>query len=448
MKHATMGSFLPALFGWYHWLWAFFGALLYRFPSRELIVVGVTGTNGKSSVVQMIHAILEEAGYAVASISSIRFKIVGEESPNTLKMTMPGRMMLQKFLRQAVDAGCRYAVVEVTSEGIKQYRHAFIDFDVALLTNVTPEHIESHGSFGNYLAAKLKLFDALSRAMRKRIGGRCQKKIAVVNMDDENAQHFIDFSADETYGYSIFSRYDGTSDRKIDERLCAKDIVVLPSGTKFYIKDTQFSLNLLGRFNISNALAAICVGLSQGIDLDTSRRALEKVRGVAGRMEFVMRENPTVIVDYAHTPDAMLKTYQSIRESGIMGSNSKLICVIGAAGGGRDKWKRPELGKIAAQYCDEIIITNEDPYNEDPVSIIEQIEKGLAPARNSGLKIRAHEKIPDRRKAIRRSLEIAQPRDVVVITGKGCEPWLMTKEGRVPWDDRTVVQEEFWATNH
>lgn len=372
----------PFFLDWYHLTLAFLGAILYGFPAQKLKVIGITGTNGKSTVVNLATEVLEEAGFKVASLSSIKFKIGPKEWQNSLKMTMPGRMKLQKFLRQAVTANCQYAVIEVTSEGIKQHRQRFIDFEVAVLTNLTPEHIESHGSFEKYREAKGKLFQA------------CQK-IHIINTDDPNAEYFLQFPAKKKIVY----------------------------GGRTSVK---LNLKLLGEFNYYNALAALQIGLSQGIDLETGKKALEKAESIPGRMEVIYRKPYSVIVDYAHTPDALEKVYETI--------TGRKICVLGACGGGRDKWKRPELGKIAEKYCDEIILTNEDPYDESPEKILEDIKKGAPGA----------QKILDRREAIRKALGLAKPNDTVIITGKGSEPWMCVARGKkIPWDDREIVREEF-----
>jgi len=389
-------KFIPDfLLSCYHFLLAFLGAVVYRFPSKKIKVIGITGTNGKTTTTEMISRILEEAGYKVASLSSIKFKIGEKEWPNTLKMTMPGRFKIQKFLRQAVNAGCHYAVLEVTSEGIKQHRQRFIDFWGAVFTNLTPEHIEAHGSFENYRAAKGKLFKAT-------------KGIHIINIDDENAEYFLEFPAEKKYTY-------GLNQGDISN------------------KDIQLQLSLIGNFNIYNALSAICLGLSQGINLETSKRALEKIKGIPGRMEEVISQPFEVFVDYAFTPNALEKVYQTFKKHG--SDPCKLICVLGACGGGRDKWKRPVLGGLAVKYCDEVIITNEDPYDEEPMEIIEQVAKGIEGKAK---------KILDRREAIKESLKLVQPGDTIIITGKGCEPWICLKGGKkIPWDDRKVVREEF-----
>ena len=288
-------------------------------------------------------------------------------------------------------------VLEVTSEGIKQHRHRFINFAIAVFTNLSPEHIEAHQGFENYKRAKGKLFQAT-------------REVHVINLDDENAKYFLQFPVKKKYTY-------GLNQGDINNQ------------------DLQLKLRLIGDFNIHNALAAICVGLSQNIDLATCKKAVEKVEGIPGRMEKIISQPFKVFVDYAFTPNALEKVYQTLTHQLINSSTNKLICVLGACGGGRDKWKRPVLGKLVAQYCDEVIVTNEDPYDEDPIEIIEQVAKGtMGKAR----------KILDRREAIRESLKISQPGDVVVITGKGCEPWLCVAGGKkIPWDDRQVVKKEY-----
>ena len=392
-------------------------------------MIGITGTNGKTTVVHLATRILEDEGYKVASISSLRFKIGEREWTNDLKMTMPGRMRIQKFLHDAADAGCSHVVLEVTSEGIRQGRHRFIRFDTAVFTNLTPEHIESHGSFEKYREAKGQFFKARHRT-------------SIVNLDDEAAGYFLHFDADEKLGYSIEQ---SVGDDFSFSTVCAQNRSVDASGVSFDIGDVSFKVPLFGTFNVHNALAAICIGLAQGVELEPMSRFLARVQGVPGRMELVVRKPFRVIVDYAHTPDALEKVYGTILE--LKKDNSKMVCVLGATGGGRDKWKRPEFGRIAAQYCDEILLTDEDPYDENPTSILEQIEVGFSKIPNSKFQIpNSYIKILDRREAIREALKQARPGDTVVITGKGAEPWMVVARGRkIPWDDRKIVREELKA---
>lgn len=416
----------------YHFLWAFFSALFYGFPSKKIKVIGVTGTQGKSTVVDLATRILEEKGYKVASLSSIRFKVGKKEWLNSLKMTMPGRFGIQRFLKKALDSVCGYAVLEVTSEGIMQHRQEFIDFDAAVFTNLSKEHIERHGSFENYKKAKGKLFGQT-------------EKIHILNLDDKNADYFSRFFAKEKYRFTIKNgqaKKDFTDNKakesKNFEIIKAANCKEREDGISFTIENTEFNLKLLGRFNIYNALAAICVGLSQNISLETCKKALEKVKEIPGRMEIVISEPFKVIVDYAHTPQSLTKVCETLKNE-----NQKLICVIGSAGGGRDKWKRPKVGEIAQKYCDEIVVTNEDPYDENPEKILDEIFSGF-----SNLKPEVQSQKPyrilDRREAIKKALVLAKPNDTVIITGKGCEPWMCVEEGKkIPWDDRKIAREEF-----
>jgi UDP-N-acetylmuramoyl-L-alanyl-D-glutamate--2,6-diaminopimelate ligase len=415
----------------YHLCWAFFSALFYGFPSRKLIVIGVTGTNGKSTTVDMINSILIEAGFKTASLSSLRFQINNKIWQNKLKMTMPGRFAIQRFLSQAKKSGCKYVVLETTSEGIKQYRHMFINYDIAVITNLQPEHIESHGSFANYKKAKEKLFAILSKTKVK----RNIKKVFVVNMDDENTKDFVRFKADKKYGYGL-----GGSDLNVDVKLVARDIRFSFPKTYFSVNNREFNINFLGEFNIYNSLAAICVGLSQNIDLNIIKAVLEKMNGVPGRMEAVATDPFFVFVDFAHTPDALEAIHKAIKP---LKGNHNITCVIGSCGGGRDKWKRPEMGKISARNCDNIILTNEDPYDEDPNEILDQIEKGIV---SEGKK--EYKKILDRKGAIQEAIKVVNAGDIILITGKGSEPLMCLADGRkIPWDDREIVKEELKIIN-
>ena len=394
------------LLRFYHFCWAFLGAFLFGFPgyNKNIKIIGVTGTSGKSTTSDLITRILEEpfdsaqgrSNYKVASISTIRFKIGAKEWENKYKMTMPGRFVIQKFLKQAKNAGCKYFVLEVTSEGIRQFRHKFINFDTAVFTNLTAEHIESHGGFENYRNEKLKLF-------------RATKNIHVMNADDENAKYFLNIPARQKIKFSIIDA-----------------------------KKYDFKLNLIGDFNVLNALAAISVAKAYGVDFETCKGALEKAKGIVGRME-VVSENPKIIVDYAHTPEQLEAVYKSLTTNYSL-PTTNLICVLGSCGGGRDKWKRPVLGKIAVKYCREIIITNEDPYDENPLSIMKEIESGFSQIRNQKSEILNYKLILDRKEAIQGAVKSAKPGDVVIITGKGSEPWMCVENGKkIPWDDRQIA---------
>ncbi len=371
----------------YHWCLAFGGALIYGFPSRGMKVIGVTGTSGKTTTVEFLHDIFAAAGYRTASLSGLRFKILGKEEPNVLKMTMPGRFKVQKFLSEAKQAGAQYVFLEVTSEGIKQFRHKFIKFYAAILTNLSPEHIESHGGFENYRAAKAKLFKI--------------SPIHVLNGDDEN--------------FKFFDK--------------------IPARKKIIFKASDYpnlKIHLEGEFNRMNAVTALSFANSEHIPEEIALRAVEAVKTLPGRMEFVeTNKNFKVLVDYAFLPQALRKVFETLNKDYNL-KDKKLICVIGSAGGGRDKWKRPILGDVAAEFCRKVIVTNEDPYDENPMDILKQVEGK-----------HNFEKILDRREAIKSALKFAEGGDIVVITGKGAEPWIMGPHGtKTEWDDRRIVKEE------
>lgn len=428
-----MKKLIPSfLLNWYHFLLAFLGAVLYQFPSKNLVVIGVTGTKGKSTVVSLIGRILEEAGYKVGWISSLSFKIGDREWLNPYHLTMPGRFLIQKTLREMVKEGCRYAILEVTSEGILQHRHQFIDFDIAVFTNLAPEHIERHGSFEKYQEAKGKLFQRLKIKNTKSKTKMKNKKISIINLDDENANYFLQFPADQIFGYGInFDALNFAS--RISNSIQATDIKASSQGIDFVIKNTSFYMSLLGKFNIYNALSAIAVGVSQGISLEICERALEKIKSIPGRMELIDEgQNFTVIVDLAHTPNSFEEVFKTVQTI----SHQKIISVFGSAGGGRDKWKRPVLGEIASYYSAFIILCNEDSYEENLIQILEQIESGIKDFQSPVIKIL------DRRAAIRKALSLAQPNDIVLILGKGTEQTMVIGEQKIPWDDRKVAREE------
>lgn len=425
-------KFIPkSVLSWYHLALAHIGAELYGFPSRKMIVIGVTGTKGKSTTAYLMAKVLESAGYKVGMTTTVLFKIAEREWSNDLKQTMPGRFKLQKMLRQMVKAGCRYAVIETSSEGISQHRHVGIDYDMAVFTNLSPEHIESHGSFENYRAAKLSLFKELLHSFHKVIAGRPVKKIIVANSDDAEGAKFLAATADDQWAYGLH----------LDTPLLSGDVEVVfgeqvktgETGSEFAVNHVLFRLPLLGMFNIYNALAAIAVGLSQQIDLGHIKIALEKVAGLPGRMEEIRNDKGfRVFVDYAHEPASLEAVYQTVQSF----HPKKIISVLGSQGGGRDKAKRPILGKLAAQYTDHIIITNEDPYDEDPQVIIEHVARGAEHVARAKV-----EKIADRKQALERAIDLAQPGDIVIVTGKGGETKMALKGGRlVDWSDRDILK--------
>ncbi len=396
----------------YHFILAWTAAVWHGFPSRRLTVIGVTGTNGKTTVAHLLHDLFSAAGFRVGSLSSLRFRIGDEERPNLLKMTMPGRFALQRFLAECRRAGCRYVIIEVTSEGIAQFRHRFIRFAGAVFTNLRPEHLESHGGFERYRAAKTDIFARLP-----------QTAIAVLNRDDEASLYI----AARTRARKVWYSPHGIEGPEFKHRIAIGEI-----GTErcsLSVDGAGVAVRLGGRFNALNVIAAVAAARAFGVPLAAILKTLQTVHPVPGRLEFIRREPFAVIVDYAHTPDALQAVYETL------GKN--LICVFGAAGGGRDKWKRPELGKIAARHCREIVLTSEDPDDEDPAAIAREIRQGIPSTKLAIARI-----VLDRREAVRTALAAARPGDTVVITGMGAQPWLVVDGKKIPWDDREIVREE------
>lgn len=397
---------------YYHYALAWLGARYYHHPSRDITLIGVTGTKGKSTVTEVLSAILAADGHRVASLSTIQFRIDDRVERNLFKMTMPGRFFVQKFLREAVDAGCQYAVVEMTSEGAKQYRHKFLDIDALIFTNLTPEHIESHGSFDNYKAAKLSIAQAVADSPKR-------PRYLVANVDDEHGADFLDFDVEHKLPYSL---------NDLSLHSLHKD------GVSLVFHDTTIRVPLVGKFNVYNALAAITLAKQFGVSLDTISKAMRNLEPVRGRVEHFTTPREAVkpvtgIVDYAHTPDSLTQLYEAFKDV-------PKVCVLGNTGGGRDTWKRPEMAAIAERYCDQIILTNEDPYDEDPRKILEDMQKGLSDPTKAEI-------ILDRRTAIRTAIEVATPNSYVIVSGKGTDPYIMGPNNtREPWSDAAVVEEE------
>ena len=391
----------------YHFCLAYGGAVLYGFPSSKLVVIAVTGTKGKSSTVEIVAELLRMGGKKVASASTIRFCVGDKAERNLYKMTMPGRFFLQKFLRRAVDAGCTHAVVEMTSEGALQYRHKGVALDALVFTNLQPEHLERHGGFEAYAAAKLSLAKHLEASPKR-------PRIIVANADDAYGQKFLDFPVETKAAYSLHDAEPYTAD----------DRSIL-----FIWRGVLFSVPLPGVFNLYNCLAALSLGEALGLKVNDMQRALEHTSVIPGRTERIEAGQPfAVVVDYAHTPESLRAVYETFK-------NKRIIGVLGSMGGGRDTWKHPEMGRLADEYCDVAVLTEEDPYNDDPVLLIANTAKGFV----------HHTPIvvPRRRDAIREAFKLAKKGDAVLITGKGTDPYIMGPRGtKQVWSDAAVAREE------
>ncbi len=396
------------LLHFYHLTVAYLSAARYGFPSRKLYVVGVTGTKGKSSVAELVRAILAENGNKVALASTIRFAIGEESEANLFKMTMPGRGHLQYFFRKALDAGCTHVVLEMTSEGAKQYRHKGIALDALIFTNLAPEHLESHGGMEAYAQAKLSLARHLENSSKR-------PRIIVANADDAYGERFLEIEVERKAPFFLRDAEPYTADDR---------------SVRFVWKRGElFSVPLPGLFNLKNCLAALAFAEAAGIPLASAKRALEHISPIAGRAERIEAGQPfAAVVDYAHTPDSLKALYETY-------AGKRIIVVSGSTGGGRDTWNRPIKGKLADAYADVAILANEDPYDEDPRKILEDIAKGFV--------THTPRIILDRREAIAAALKEAKEGDVVLVTGKGTDPYIMEENGKkTPWSDARVVREE------
>ena len=447
----------------YHYVIAFLAALVYRFPSRKMIVIGVTGTAGKTSTVYLISKTLSAAGCKTGFTSTAVFSDGDKEVLNDKKMTMPGRFFIQRSLHRMTKNGCRYAIVETTSEGIKQFRHRFINYDVLVFTGLYPEHIESHGNFDNYKKAKGKLFKHLKHCSTKYINDNREVikplsnlkkldlkrvlKTIIVNGDDEHSSYFLNFWSEAKIACSFNSEIKEEDFIKgLSSEAMVKDFVLIKGsdisqhqdGTSFQIGDLLINLKLLGAFNALNASLAYAIGLNQNFDNLKIKEGLESVVSLAGKLELVRAGQEFIaLVDYSFEPRAMEKLYETVS----LLPHNKIIHLLGSAGGGRDRSRRPILGEMAGQKADIVIISNEDPYDEDPQLIIDQVAIG---AEKAG-KILNKDlfKILDRREAIKKAISLANTGDLVLFTGKGAEQHICISSGKkIPWDEREVVKEE------
>lgn len=404
----------------YHKTLAYISAMMMGFPGRKMVVIGVTGTNGKSTTCNFIARILEEAGYKVGMTTTVNFRMNGREWLNNKKMTMLGRTQLQRLLAQMRSEGCEIVIVETSSEGLAQGRHLGIAYDIAVFTNLTPEHIQSHGSFENYKKAKGILFASLAGSTRKTLRGNKVPKTIIVNDADQHAAYYESFNADKKVRFHI----DGHN-ATCDDVSCT-----------FTVGNTVEHLPMPGVFNVENALAAIEVAKQFGVSAQTAATALAKIGGVPGRMERINEgQSYAVIVDYAPEPASFTKLYEAVQTM----PHGRIIHVFGSCGGGRDQDRRPVLGAIAGERADIVIITNEDPYDDNPMEIIRDVAAGAIKAgkiEDENLFIE-----PDRRIAINHAISLAKAGDIVLVTGKGAEQAMAVANGKmIPWDDREVVR--------
>lgn len=389
----------------YHYGLATIGAIRYGFPSRKIKVIAITGTKGKSSTTEFVNAILEEAGYKTSILSTIRFKIGDETKKNLFKMTMPGRFFVQKFLHDSVTAKCDYAIIEMTSEGARFFRHTHVSIDYLLVTNITPEHIESHGSYEKYLECKLRIASQLKNSSKK----EGVKKVIITTDTQPDLQKFHNYKVD-------------------------KNITINTSDL------SDIDIFLPGDFNKVNAKLALTLASEIDIDEDVAKRAVKNLKNIAGRADEVKvceEQKFKVVIDYAHTVDSLEKIYSAYP--------GYRIGVLGSCGGGRDKAKRPQLGAAADRSCEIVIVTDEDPYDDDVMEIMNDVAGGIN-AKSLGESLFIN---PDRRDAIalaiQKAKKMAEEKEnvSVIVTGKGTDPYIMRANNKKEkWSDRDVAEEE------
>lgn len=413
----------------YHFCLAFLGHAIYGFPSRKLLVVGVTGTNGKTTTSLALAHILHNAGFKVAALTSAQFKFGERLESNPWMNSMPGRFKIAKLLSRAVRSGCEVVVVESTSEGVLQYRHRFIEYDYFVVTNLRHEHIERHGSFENYKQAKLELVRRLVKTKRKDVSKYRNIEISkgiAVNLDDEYAKEFLDVAGVvRKIGITFQNATTQPHNHTTSVLECRWE------GDTIIHCGIRYRSQVPGFFNAYNVVLAASAATFFGVSFEQSLELSADFGGVPGRFEVIQRGNVVAIVDYAHEPFSLEQVLKLAKErySGL------LVHVFGATGGGRDVWKRPVMGEVSGRYADKIILTNDDPYDEDQEVIANQIRAG----------IRDHSKVElllDRTAAVDKAIRDAHEHGgVVVVTGKGTENLMCFENGRkIPWNDRAVIE--------
>ncbi|OGF21106.1 hypothetical protein A2316_02825 [Candidatus Falkowbacteria bacterium RIFOXYB2_FULL_38_15] len=480
LKKILPESFILA----YHYFLSVLAVFIYGFPSRKMVVIGVTGTKGKTSTANFIWACLNAGGKKTGIITTANIRIGEDESLNNYHMTMPGRFSIQKTLAKMVKAGCKFCVVETTSQGIRQYRHIGVDYDFAVFTNLTPEHISAHKDFSEYKKMKGKMFATLAQSKVKKIDNHgavaewsfCQnlhilvnfvlnflanitilpqkfitkfpqnlkiydqktirrqphkkiEKTIIVNFDSEHKDYFLDFASDKRITYGL----EGGD-------FVAKIMEENDSGVKFQVGESLFKINILGKFNVYNTLPAIIIARIFDIKDEAIGVGLLNLKIIPGRMEEINEgQNFKLFIDYAHEKASMTGALLAVNKIKKEGEN-KIIVLLGAEGGGRDKTKRFEMGEVAAKMADYVIASNVDPYNDDPREIVEDIvltAEKFGKIRNENLFL-----IEDRREGIKKTITLAKSGDIVLITGKGAEQTMIIGGKTIPWDDRVVAREE------
>ncbi len=411
----------------YHLALSYIGALLYGFPSKKMIVIGVLGTRGKTTSANLMWSCFTAGGHKTGLTGTANIRIGKDEILNPYHMTMPGRFTLQKLLKKMYKAGCEYAIVETPSEGVEQWRHKGIAYDATVITSLYPEYVAAHQwSFERCKDMNERVFETLHTQPKKYINGKYIPKAIIVNAEIEEKERFLKHPADIKITYATQGKAD-----------IVPDTIRISSHKIFFtVSGMEYELGIFGDFNTVNALAALAVASTYGISNEAIQTGLKEIQLVPGRMERIEEgQSFSVFVDYAHDSVSLSAAIESTKSE--MG---KLIVLTGGQGGGRDKKKRPIMGKIAGEKADFVIITNEDPYDDNPEDIMEDIACGAESAgkkRGENLFV-----VSDRKEGIRKALSLAHSGDSVLIAGKGAEQSMEVRGGQIPWDDREVVRKE------
>ncbi|WP_322905742.1 UDP-N-acetylmuramoyl-L-alanyl-D-glutamate--2,6-diaminopimelate ligase [Paenibacillus campi] len=401
---------------------AVLGDAFYDHPSRRLKMIGITGTNGKTTTSYLIERIMNDNGVNTGLIGTIEMRYNGNAVP--MPRTTPEALILQRMLGQMADSGVEACVMEVSSHALEQGRVKGTDYRTAIFTNISQDHLDYHHTMAEYIAAKGLFFSRLGNNYAKPE----QRKYAVLNIDDPASDYYRRITAADVITYGV--------EQPADVR--ASNIRITSTGTSFHLTtfrgETDVTLKMVGTFNVYNALAAITAALIENVPLEQIRHSLEQIPGVDGRVELVEAGQPfAVIVDYAHTPDGLDNVLSTIKEF----AQQRIITVFGC-GGDRDRTKRPLMGKVAAKYSDYTLITSDNPRTEDPAFILTEIEAGL---QEQQIDTARYELIVDRRLAIQKAVEMAQPGDVLLIAGKGHETYQIIGQETIDFDDRLVAKE-------
>ncbi|HUH34798.1 MAG TPA: UDP-N-acetylmuramoyl-L-alanyl-D-glutamate--2,6-diaminopimelate ligase [Moheibacter sp.] len=386
-------------------------SIFYGNPTRKLKLIGITGTNGKTTTATLTYHLLESLGFATVLVSTIRTLIHGVVYPSS--HTTPDILTLNKIFSEAVEKGCAYAVMEVSSHGIHQHRIAGLHFEIGAFTNITHDHLDYHHTFKEYLSAKKMFFDALPKTAK-----------SLINMDDKNGVVMVQNTASTKYSYALKT----TADFK------AKVIENQLDGMQLLLDGKEFWTPLIGEFNAYNLLNVYSIARLLDFDAEEILMHLSQLKNVDGRFQsFITASGISIIIDYAHTPDALenvLKTIAKIRTR-----NERLFTVVGC-GGDRDKSKRPKMAKIAAEQSDFAILTSDNPRSEDPEQILKDMEVGVMPQ-----DYKKTLKITDRREAIKTAFQLAEKGDILLIAGKGHENYQEIKGVKHPFDDMEIAIE-------